>query len=86
MEFRLPRLYLHCLAFAVMSAAFFLTLAAHRGLGYLDDAWGMVGMVGVAWFPSACVEVFLRSGVERVIWPTVILSGMLGWDAAYRCG
>ena len=78
-----PRIYLHCTAFAAMSAGFLLTLALNGDLDRLAGAWGMIG---VAWFPFACVEVFLRSRVERPIWPAAILSAMLGWDVACRFG
>ncbi|QJE98121.1 hypothetical protein [Luteolibacter luteus] len=78
-----PRIYLHCTAFAVMAATFFLILVLHGDLHRLEDAWGVIV---VACFPAVFVEVLLRSRVERPIWPAAILAAMIGWDIASRLG
>jgi hypothetical protein len=82
-QLRIPRIYLHGMAFGAMSVGFLLTIAVHNDWNHLDSAWQVVA---VAWFPSACVEVFRRRNMECVLPASIILPALVGWDLACRLG
>ncbi|HEY1121360.1 MAG TPA: hypothetical protein VGE67_07150 [Haloferula sp.] len=82
-QLRIPRVYLHGIAFGAMSVSFLLTIAVYNDWRDLDSAWQTVA---VAWFPSACVEVFRRGDMERVLAASIILPALVGWELARRVG